>query len=103
MAELIDAFLRANLVASLAILAVLVLRVPARHRLGPELAYRLWAAPPFAAIGTLVPLRTGAPALHPLAHLAPAHLAPTLLQTWGVGLVVAIGLMAWAQLAFLRE
>jgi len=103
MAELIDAFLRANLVASLAILAVLALRIPARHRFGPEIAYRLWAAPPFAAIGTLVPLRTGPPRLHSLTHLAPAHLAPTLLQTWALGLAAAIALMAWAQLAFLRE
>ncbi|HEV2532648.1 M56 family metallopeptidase [Phenylobacterium sp.] len=103
MTELIDAFLRANLVASLAILAVMVLRIPARQRFGPELAYRLWAAPPFAAIGTLVPLRTGAPSLSPLAHLTPAELAPALLQAWGLGLVAAVGLMAWAQLAFLRE
>ena len=103
MAEVMDAFLRANLVAAFAVLAVMALRIPARLRFGPELAYRMWAAPPLAAVATLVPLRTGAPALHPLAHLAPAHLAPALSLLWGAGLLATIAAMAWMQLAFLRQ
>lgn len=102
MAELLDAFLRANLVAGFAVLAVMALRIPARRRFGPELAYRMWMAPPLAAVSTLVPLRTGKPALHPLEHLAPAHLAPGLIALWLLGLVAAVAAMAWMQLAFLR-
>lgn len=102
MADVMEAFLRANLMAALAVLAVMALRVPARLRFGPELAYRMWAAPPLAAVATIVPLRTGKPALHPLAHLAPASLAPSLSLVWMLGLVAAIALMAWMQLAFLR-
>jgi beta-lactamase regulating signal transducer with metallopeptidase domain len=103
MAELMDALLRVNLVGGLAILAVLALRIPARWRFGPEVAYRLWAAPPLAAVATLVPLKTGQPGLHPLAHLAPIHLSPLLLAAWGFGLVVAVVVMARAQAAFLSE
>src|SRR5207302_7288193 len=103
MAEVMDAFLRANLVAALAVLAVMALRVPARLRFGPELAYLMWAAPPLAAIATLVPLRTGKPGLHPLAHLAPAHLAPGLAVLWILGLAAAIAAMAWMQLSSLRQ
>ena len=103
MAELMDAFLRANLVAALVILAVMALRIPARLRFGPELAYRMWAAPPLAAIATLVPLRTGKAVMHPLAHLAPADLAPQMLTLWLLGFVGAIAAMAWMQAAFLRE
>jgi beta-lactamase regulating signal transducer with metallopeptidase domain len=103
MAELMESLLRANLVASLAILAVLALRVPARWRFGPEVAYSLWAAPPLAVVATLIPLKTGQPALHPLAHLAPTHLSPLLLAAWLVGLAVAVVMMGRAQAAFLRE
>jgi beta-lactamase regulating signal transducer with metallopeptidase domain len=103
MAEVLDAFLRANLVASFAILAVMALRIPARLRFGPELAYRLWAAPPLAAIATIVPLRTGTPGVHALTHLAPTSLAPGLLLLWIAGLIGAVALMARLQRDFLRE
>jgi beta-lactamase regulating signal transducer with metallopeptidase domain len=103
MAELMEALLRVNLVASLAILAVLALRIPARRRFGPEVAYSLWAAPPLAAVATLIPLKTGPLGLHPLAHLAPTHLSPLLLAAWLAGLAVAVAMMGRAQAAFLRE
>ncbi|MFC3071343.1 M56 family metallopeptidase [Phenylobacterium soli] len=102
MAEVVDALLRANLVAAAVILAVMALRAPARRRFGPEMAYRLWAAPPLAALATLIPLRTGKAALAPLDHIAPANLSPVLLGLWGAGVVLAIVLMARAQAAFLR-
>lgn len=104
MTEVMDALLRVNLVAALAILAVLVLRAPARLRFGPEVAYRLWAAPPLAAFATLTPLKVsqGGP-MHPLTHLAPPNLAPTLLIVWLLGVAVAVALMWRAQAAFLRQ
>ncbi|MDB5495819.1 MAG: hypothetical protein JWP86_3156 [Phenylobacterium sp.] len=102
MTEVIDALLRVNLVGGLTILAVLALRIPARWRFGPEIAYRLWAAPPLAMVATLIPLRTGTPTLHALVNLAPAHFAPLLLALWAIGLMVAVTLLWRAQAAFLR-
>jgi bla regulator protein blaR1 len=104
MAELGDTLLRVNLVAGLAILAVLALRIPARRRFGAEAAYRLWAAPPLAAVATLVPLRQSkAPLADPTPHVAAAHLAPAMLVAWGIGLVIAIAMMWRAQAAFQRQ
>jgi beta-lactamase regulating signal transducer with metallopeptidase domain len=101
MAEALDALVRVNLVAGVAILAVLLLRVPARRRFGPEIAYRLWAAPPLAAAATVVPLKVARTPLH-LSHLAPADASPLLLGLWAVGLAVAAALLWRAQAAFLR-
>lgn len=104
MAEVVDALLRVNLVASLAILAVLLLRLPIRHRFGPEIAYGLWAAPPLAAAATIAPLKIQSSTLaRPLAHLAPVSLSPGLLVLWAVGLGLAVGLMWRAQAAFLKS
>lgn len=103
MAELCDALLRMNLVAAAVILAVLVLRLPMRRRFGPEVAYRLWAAPPLAAFANIVPLKTARALVHPLIHFPTAHLSPWLLAVWGVGVVVAAALMWRAQTAFLRR
>jgi beta-lactamase regulating signal transducer with metallopeptidase domain len=102
MVEVLNGLLRANLVGALAILAVLVLRIPARRRFGPEIAYQLWAAPPLAVVATLIPLKTGKAALHPLANLAPADFAPSLLALWVLGLVIAVVLLWRAQASFLR-
>ncbi|THD74218.1 MAG: hypothetical protein E7812_17945 [Phenylobacterium sp.] len=103
MAELVDALLRVNLVAGLAILAVLAARLPARWRFGPEIAYRLWAAPPLAAAATLLPLKVAKSPIHTLSHLTPAHLSPALLILWAVGFAVAAGLMWRAQASFLAN
>jgi beta-lactamase regulating signal transducer with metallopeptidase domain len=104
MAEVLDGLIRANLVASLAVLAILALRIPARRLFGPEVAYGLWAGPPFAALATLLPLKFGeGRATHPLFHIAPAEVAPLLLAAWLVGFLAALAVMWRAQAAFLRE
>ncbi len=56
--EVLAHLLRVNLVGAAAIFAVLILRQPARRLFGPQTAYLLWAAPPLAALGALLPART---------------------------------------------
>lgn len=48
-------FLRAQIAASAGVLIVLALRAPVRRAVGAELAYRLWALPPAAAVASLFP------------------------------------------------
>lgn len=103
MASLMEALLRANLVAAATIVAVLVLRRPIRWRFGPDVAYRLWAAPPLAAAATLTPLRTGVAAISPLAHLAPPQMATPVVILWLAGFAVATAGLWRAQAAFLRR
>jgi beta-lactamase regulating signal transducer with metallopeptidase domain len=104
MVELLNGLLRANLIGSLAILAVLAARLPVRRRFGPEVAYRLWAIPPLTAAATLLPLKTfkGAAVIHPLANLVPGELAPWLFAAWTAGLLIVAAAMWRAQLAFMR-
>jgi len=102
MIEVVDALVRVNLVAGLAILGVLAIRIPVRRRFGPEIAYRLWAAPPLAAAATITPLKVAASPINPLGHLAPAAASPALLALWGAGLALGLLLMWRAQAGFLR-
>lgn len=104
MVEALNGLLRANLIGSLAILAILALRLLVRRRFGPEVAYRLWAIPPLAAAATLLPLKTfkGAAVIHPLANLVPGEFAPWLFAAWTAGLLIAAAAMWRAQAAFLR-
>lgn len=105
MVEVLNGLLRANLIGSLAILAVLAARLLVRRQFGAEVAYRLWAAPPLAAAATLLPLKVApgeAPALHPLANLVPQGLAPWMLAAWAAGLIAMVVVMSGAQLTFLR-
>ena len=55
MTDLIADLLRANLAASLAILLVFAVRLPARRMFGAEIAYRLWLVVPLAFGASLVP------------------------------------------------
>jgi beta-lactamase regulating signal transducer with metallopeptidase domain len=89
-------------VAGLAILAVLALRTPVRRRFGAEIAYRLWAAPPLAALATVTPLKVAETPVRPLAHFTPPHLSPVLLVVWALGIAAVAVLMWRAQRAFLR-
>ncbi|HET6970595.1 MAG TPA: M56 family metallopeptidase, partial [Phenylobacterium sp.] len=57
--DVLATVLRMNLAGAAAVLVVLALRIPARKLFGPELAYRLWAAPPLAVLGALLPARPG--------------------------------------------
>lgn len=61
MTDLIAGLLRANVAASLAILLVFAIRLPARHLFGAEIAYRLWLVAPLAFGASLIPA-TEAPA-----------------------------------------
>jgi beta-lactamase regulating signal transducer with metallopeptidase domain len=104
MVEVLNGLLRANLIGSLAILAVLAVRLLVRRRFGPEVAYRLWAMPPLASAATLLPLKTfkGAAVIHPLANLVPGEFAPWLFAAWTAGFFVVAVAMCRAQVAFLR-
>ena len=101
MSEVLAAILRANLVAAVAILAVLALRIPFRRLFGPELAYGLWAAPPLAALATLLPARTVDEAAgHALAEAVADVSVPGLIL-WAAGVTVTALALARAQLRFL--
>lgn len=100
--DVLATLLRVNLAVSAAVLAVLVLRGPARRMFGPELAYGLWAAPPLAALGALLPARPGE--LEQAVPALPASvqaLSTPLLAAWIGGVLGALALLAWLQARFL--
>lgn len=104
MTEVLGAFLRANIVGGLAILAVLALRVPMRRAFGPELAYGLWTLPPVAFLATLMPppVMQDEAGVNPIAVALADHSLPTL-AVWGAGFALAVASLAWAQLRFMAE
>jgi beta-lactamase regulating signal transducer with metallopeptidase domain len=110
--ELLTALVHANLAAAVAVLAVLVLRGTVRRQVGAEIAYRLWACVPVAALTTLVPRPEAqwivAPGVGP--DLDPLYLAAValsrapavpLLAVWLTGAVLMAGLTVVRQLKFL--
>jgi beta-lactamase regulating signal transducer with metallopeptidase domain len=102
--EVLAALLRSNLVLALAIVAVLALRVPIRRLFGPEIAYGLWAAPPVAALASVLPARVddGAPQVHALAAAVADISAPALL-TWAFGAMLVVAGLARAQARFMKS
>lgn len=64
-ADLLALLIRLNLAAGLAILCVMILRVPARRLFGPGAAYALWLAVPLASAAALLPARTSGPLTPP--------------------------------------
>lgn len=58
-ADALDLLVRANLAAAVAILALALLRAPARVHFGAQAAYRLWAMPAVASLASLVPIQQG--------------------------------------------
>jgi beta-lactamase regulating signal transducer with metallopeptidase domain len=105
-------FLRAELAASLAILVVLALRLPARRLLGAELAYGLWVLAPVTATASLFAVfpefgQGAAERLLPSFRFidwAPVIWHARLLAgLWLLGAVALAGVFALAQLAFERE
>jgi beta-lactamase regulating signal transducer with metallopeptidase domain len=102
--EVLATLLRFNLVLGLAIVAVLALRIPVRRLFGPEVAYGLWAAPPIAALATILPARVddGAPQVHALTAALTDYSGPTLLA-WAVGAAMAIAGLGRAQAKFMAE
>lgn len=56
-AEFLDALFSSSIASSLAIVAVLILRAPARAAFGSRVAYALWLIVPFAGLASLIPAR----------------------------------------------
>ncbi|MBS0411154.1 MAG: peptidase M56 [Proteobacteria bacterium] len=109
--EALEALLRMTAAGSLAIAMVLGLRGPARRWFGPEVAYRLWAWPPLAGLGALLPshLRTAdaGPVEAPfiaLARVADAvGVLPWLGALWLAGALVVLAKLAAVQVMFVRR
>ena len=101
MTSVLADLIRANLAGAVAVLAVLTVRLPARRLFGPQLAYSLWAAPPLAALATLMPAPKvdGEPPLDVLA-LAVRDWSGPALAVWALGVLVMILGLGWAQRAF---
>lgn len=64
-ADLLALLIRLNLAVGLAILCVIVLRLPARRLFGPGAAYALWLAAPLASVAALLPARANTPLTPP--------------------------------------
>ncbi|MDB5452800.1 MAG: peptidase BlaR1, partial [Caulobacteraceae bacterium] len=111
-ADVLDALLRVNLAAGLAILAVMLARRPARTWFGPQVAYGLWLIVPVAIAAVLLPARrevltywVQAQATTPNAALPVAMAAdvpssdprPWLIALWVLGIVLSAALLAWRQ------
>lgn len=103
MTEIVAALVRANVVATIAILAVLAARLPIRRRFGPEVAYGLWLAPALAVAGSLFPARLSEAAPRAASVLTSQHLSSLLLVVWGIGAGFSVLALCVAQAAFLRE
>ena len=101
MTSILADLIRVNLAGGAAVLAVLALRIPARRLFGPEMAYMLWAAPPLAALATLMPppVVDGVPPADALAR-AVKDWSGLALAVWAQGVAVMIGGLAWAQTRF---
>jgi beta-lactamase regulating signal transducer with metallopeptidase domain len=108
-AEILLALLRANIAASLAIVAVLLLRGPARRLFGAQAAYALWLAVPAAMTGALFALTARAApagAAQALNHAAELWLsgrdhADELLVLWAVGVLAGLTFVVCSQRRFL--
>ncbi len=119
--DLLDVLLRANLVLAAGIVAVLLLRAPARVWFGARIAYALWLIPPLAALMCLLPPRTeivtvpAAPAaLAPVTHLSayappPVLADPTpidfsiiLIAAWAGGVLLSLIVLGLRQHRFVR-
>jgi beta-lactamase regulating signal transducer with metallopeptidase domain len=102
---LLAALLRAEAAGAVAILLVLLLRRPARRLIGPELAYRLWAVVPAAAVAGIFP--SLADVSHhtigaDLGFLPAAGLARPLLLAWLAGAALTAMIMALSEASFRR-
>jgi beta-lactamase regulating signal transducer with metallopeptidase domain len=119
MREGLEALLLANVAAGIAVLAVLVLRRPARRWFGPQVAYALWLLPPVAALATLAPARVvivQAPMVVAAAEAAsgiaaagvaapsgpPIDVWSLAAALWIVGVAASAAGLAWRQMAFAR-
>jgi beta-lactamase regulating signal transducer with metallopeptidase domain len=101
MASILADLIRVNLAGAAAILVVLACRAPARRLVGPEMAYRLWAAPPLAALATLMPAPVveGVPPADVLASAVKDWSEPAL-GAWALGIALMLAALGWAQQRF---
>ena len=108
MTDLIADLLRANLAASLAILLVFAMRLPARRMFGAEIAYRLWLIVPLAFAASLIPAAeapagTPGPSLPlPISLMQPDTVSGAAL-IWAAGALAILTLMSFGQWRFLRR
>jgi TonB family protein len=115
-ALLLAALLRANLAAGAAVLLILVLRRPVRHRFGALAAYALWLVAPICAAASLLPVEAPPEALAPVVRLVSAattaatplvrqapDLAAILVVAWLAGVTATFSLLAWRQARFVRS
>lgn len=130
--ELIAAIARANLVAAVAVVAVLALRSGIRRWFGAQSVYALWILPPVAALAAMLPARrvvevitripgephpSVAPSFqsfgaHPIEYAGALTAAPAqaqdiywpqaLLVVWFVGVLASICFLAWRQHRYIR-
>lgn len=131
-ADILPIVLRATLAASVAIIAVLVLRHPLRAAFGAEVAYAAWLLVPAATIASFLPARrvivddaaasyaritpveavSAPPAAAPAAHdliassqsvLSSIEPTPLLLGIWLAGVVFSVLLLLQGQWRFMRN
>jgi len=117
--EILNWLLRGTLTASVAICAVLALRLVVRRWLGAQAAYVLWLLVPVAVLAMLLPaparpliealrvapaLVGAAPAIMLDAAGEPAHLDPRpwLLAAWVAGVLAMLAALTWQQRRYLR-
>lgn len=101
-ATLATAFVQINLVGGLAILAVALLRIPARRLFGAAQAYSLWALPPLAAALTFIVHVARGPA-DPAIFAVDSDLLAVGGAIWAVGAAIVTLVFAVSQARFLRE
>ena len=110
-AEALAALVRLNIVASVAIALIFLLRPTARRCFGAQRAYSLWLMAPLAMAGAAVtPPATSGP-LGPVeaaagraeTWLADGLHGQALAAVWALGLLVSIGLVAWRYSRFLAQ
>ena len=104
---LLAALIRAQAGGAVAVLLVLALRLPARRLIGAELAYRLWAVVPIAAVAALfptrsefVPMETQGYMVKALALALPS--SQFLLFVWAAGAVAVAALFAVSEACYRR-
>lgn len=103
-AEPLELLIRANISASLAILVIVALRVPARGLLGAQFAYGLWALAPLAFGASLAPRRVASasdPAISQGEGLM-AMIPDAAPAIWLAGALTIVALLAFSQWRFLQ-
>ena len=101
MNDVLTALLRANIVAAATVLAVLLLRLPARRLFGPEAAYRLWIAPPLTALATILPPRAVEDVQVSFLSQLTVERPLVWMSAWILGSTLVLASFSWAQVRFM--